>query len=113
MMTFLSSIQKVNEIGEAPQNGATNLAVNLRIDLRVRSEASKEVTDGVAKLGTETPSLFVVPVLGLFEVALREPTYTDLILHRLRSRSATSAHEDSESGFCSRSASLRSNSRRC
>lgn len=89
--------QEIDEIRETSQHRTMNFAMNLRIDLRACSEASKELIDGLAKLGTEAGPLLVVPVFGCLEVTLGEPANTDLVLRR---RSATSVQGDSDSGFC-------------
>lgn len=69
--------------------------------------------DYAAELGAKAGLLSVVPVLCLFEVTFSEASNDDVVLHRLRRRSATSLHGDSAPGSICRSSKRRVSSWRC
>jgi hypothetical protein len=68
--------------------------MNRRIDLRVCSEATEEVFDCLAELGTEAEPLLDVPVLGLFKAVFGKTANEDLVSHRLRRPKAERRHRE-------------------
>ena len=95
--------EEVHKVWKATQHHPTNVTVDARVNPWIVGKALEQVGNCAAKLGTKTRPLFVVPVLGLFEIAFSETSNDDVVLHRLRRRSATSLHGDSAAGFFCRS----------
>jgi|SRR5687768_16143078 len=105
--------QEIDEVRKSTKHRSMDVAMDSWVDPWVVGEASKEIGDCAAELDTEPGLLFVVPVLGLFEVTLGEASNDDVVLHRLRRRSATSLQGDSAPGSFCRSSKRRSSSERC
>ncbi len=104
---------EVDEVRKSTQHRAMNVTMDARVDPWAVDETFEKVGDYAAELGAKTRLLSVVPVLCLFEVTFSEPSNDDLVLHRLRSRAATSLHGDSAPGFFCRSSKRRVSSWRC
>src|SRR5688572_8856323 len=79
----------------------------------VLGETFEQIGDRFEELGTKVVLLFGIPILGIFEITFRETSNDDVVLHRLRRRSATSLHGDPASGFFWCSSNRRSSSSRC